>query len=152
MRSVLLFIFLVRCAHLNRGAFLLGCIISTYSCALGSNSHRFSVVGDGYPRNSQVLYTHEKDSLLKVGCPSPIQGVWTVARKIFIYIYIFIYCKYIFMWRVPAIPAISQLGNFGSLPRGVSLRADESTLWSSGEFSNHPETQYVLMTFPHPEI
>lgn len=56
------------------------------------------------------------------------------------------------MWRVPAIPAISQLGNFGSLPRGVSLRADESTLWSSGEFSNHPETQYVFMTFPHPEI
>ena len=83
-------LFLVKCAHLNRGAFLLGCIISTYSCALGSNSHRFSVVGDGYPRNSQVLYTHEKDSLLKVGCPSPIQGVWTVARKIFIYIYIYI--------------------------------------------------------------
>ncbi len=33
------------------------------------------LIGDGHQPNSRGLYTHYKDSLLKVGWPSPIQGV-----------------------------------------------------------------------------
>ena len=42
----------------------------------GLNSHYFHIIGDGHQPNSRGLYTHYKDSLLKVGgLPSPIQGV-----------------------------------------------------------------------------
>ncbi len=42
----------------------------------GLNSHCFPMVGDGHQPNSRGLYTHYKDSLLKIGgLPSPIQGV-----------------------------------------------------------------------------
>ena len=35
----------------------------------------YTVIGDGHQPNSRGLYTHYKDSLLKVGWPSPIQRV-----------------------------------------------------------------------------
>ena len=41
----------------------------------GLNSHYFHIIGDGHQPNSRGLYTHYKDSLLKVGWPSPIQRV-----------------------------------------------------------------------------
>ena len=42
----------------------------------GLNSHYFHIIGDKLINpNSRGLYTHYKDSLLKVGWPSPIQGV-----------------------------------------------------------------------------
>ena len=42
----------------------------------GLNSHYFRIIGDGHQPNSRGLYTHYKDSYLKVGgLPSPIQGV-----------------------------------------------------------------------------
>ena len=41
----------------------------------GLNSHYFHIIGDGHQPNSRGLYTHYKDSLFKVGWPSPIQGV-----------------------------------------------------------------------------
>ena len=46
-------------------------------CAIGSiNSHYFHIIGDCHQPNSRGLYTHYKDSLLKVGFfPSPMQGV-----------------------------------------------------------------------------
>ena len=34
--------------------------------------HNFHIIGDGHQPNSRGLYTHYKDSLLKVGWPSPI--------------------------------------------------------------------------------
>ena len=34
---------------------------------LGLNSHYFHIIGDGHQPNSRGLYTHYKDSLLKVG-------------------------------------------------------------------------------------
>ncbi len=38
----------------------------------GLNSHYFHIIGDGHQPNSRGLYTHNKDSLLKVGgFPSP---------------------------------------------------------------------------------
>ncbi len=37
----------------------------------GLNSHWFCVVGDAHQPNSRVLYTHHKDSLLKVGWVYP---------------------------------------------------------------------------------
>ena len=37
----------------------------------GLNSHYFHIIGDGHQPNSRGLYTHYKDSLLKVGWPSP---------------------------------------------------------------------------------
>ena len=49
------------------------------------NSTYFHIIGDGHQPNSRGLYTHYKDSLLKVGWPSPIQGV---DRPWLIYIYI----------------------------------------------------------------
>ena len=33
----------------------------------GQNSHYFHIIGDGHQPNSRGLYTHYKDSLLKVG-------------------------------------------------------------------------------------
>ena len=33
----------------------------------GLNSHYFHIIGDGHQPNSRGLYTHYKDSLLKVG-------------------------------------------------------------------------------------
>ena len=37
-------------------------------CAIGSiNSLYFHIIGDGHQPNSRGLYTHYKDSLLKVG-------------------------------------------------------------------------------------
>ena len=37
-------------------------------CAIGSiNSQYFHTIGDGHQPNSRGLYTHYKDSLLKVG-------------------------------------------------------------------------------------
>ena len=33
----------------------------------GLNSHYFRMIGDGHQPNSRGLYTHYKDSLLKVG-------------------------------------------------------------------------------------
>ena len=41
----------------------------------GLNYHYFHIIGDGHQPNSRGLYTHYKDSLLKVGWPSPIQRV-----------------------------------------------------------------------------
>ena len=41
----------------------------------GLNSHYFHVVGVGHQPNNRGLYTHYKDSLLKVEWPSPIKGV-----------------------------------------------------------------------------
>ena len=42
----------------------------------GLNYHYFHIIGHGHQPNSRDLYTHYKDSLLKVGgFPSPIQGV-----------------------------------------------------------------------------
>ena len=42
----------------------------------GLNSHYFHVIGDGHQPYSRGLYTHYKDSLLKVGgLPSPIQTI-----------------------------------------------------------------------------
>ena len=42
----------------------------------GLNSHYFHIIGDGHqPNSSKGLYTRYKDSLLKVGWPSPIQRV-----------------------------------------------------------------------------
>ena len=39
-----------------------------FICAIGSiHSHYFHIIGDGYQPNSRGLYTHYKDSLLKVG-------------------------------------------------------------------------------------
>ena len=38
------------------------------------NSHYFHIVGDGHQPNNSGLYTHYKDSLLKVEWPSPIVG------------------------------------------------------------------------------
>ena len=38
----------------------------------GLNSHYFHIIGDGHQPNSRGLYTTYKDSLLKVGWPSPI--------------------------------------------------------------------------------
>ena len=50
--------------------FILACIIQ-YMCQ-GLNSHYFHIIGDGHQPNSRGLYTHYKDSLLKVGgLPSP---------------------------------------------------------------------------------
>ena len=147
MRSVLLFIFLVRCAHLNRGAFLLGCIISTYSCALGSNSHRFSVVGDGYPRNSQVLYTHEKDSLLKVGCPSPIQGVWTVARKIFIYIYTYLFT--VSIYSCGGFQPFQPSANLATLARYLVALASEQMNQPYGRQGSSQTIQRHSMSWWH---
>ena len=37
----------------------------------GLNSHYFHIIGDGHQPNSRGLYTHYKDSQLKVGWPSP---------------------------------------------------------------------------------
>ena len=37
-----------------------------YMCQ-GLNSHHFHIIGDGHQPNSRGLYTHYKDSLLKVG-------------------------------------------------------------------------------------
>ena len=37
----------------------------------GLNSHYFHTIGDGHQPNSRGLYTHYKDSLWKVGWPSP---------------------------------------------------------------------------------
>ncbi len=48
---------------------------SSLICSMGLNSHYFHIIGDGHQPNSRGLYTHCKDSLLKVGCPSPIQRV-----------------------------------------------------------------------------
>ena len=40
----------------------------------GLNSHFFHIIGDGHQPNSRGLYTHYKDSLLKVGgFPSPMK-------------------------------------------------------------------------------
>ena len=40
----------------------------------GLNSHYFRIIGDGHQASSRGLYTHYKDSLLKVGgLPSPIE-------------------------------------------------------------------------------
>ena len=53
-----------------------------YMCQ-GLNSHYFHIMGDGHQPNSRGLYTHYKDSLLKVGgLPSPIQGVLTLAHML----------------------------------------------------------------------
>ena len=38
----------------------------------GLNSHYWHIIGDGHQPNSRGLYTPYKDSLLKVGWPSPI--------------------------------------------------------------------------------
>ena len=45
-------------------------------CCLG-----FPMVGDGHQPNSRSLSTHYKASLLKVGWPSPISGVSTLAHN-----------------------------------------------------------------------
>ena len=37
------------------------------TCVVGSNLPLFNVIGDGHQPNSRGLYTHYKDSLLKVG-------------------------------------------------------------------------------------
>ncbi len=39
------------------------------------NSHYFHIIGGGHQPNSRGLYPNYKDSLLKVGWPSPIQQV-----------------------------------------------------------------------------
>ena len=45
-----------------------------YHMCQGLNSHYFHIIGDGHQPNSRGLYTHYKDSLLKVGgLPSPIK-------------------------------------------------------------------------------
>ena len=41
----------------------------------GLNSLYFHIIGDGHQPNSRGLYNNYKDSLLKVGWPSPIEGV-----------------------------------------------------------------------------
>ena len=41
-------------------------IYELYMCQ-GLNSHYFHIIGDGHQPNSRGLYTHYKDSLLKVG-------------------------------------------------------------------------------------
>ena len=51
----------------------------------GLNSHYFHIIGDGHQPNSRGLYTHYKDSLLKVGgFPSPKKRdfwPWHIWRK-----------------------------------------------------------------------
>ena len=48
----------------------------------GLNSHYFHIIGDGHQPNSRGLYTHYKDSLLKVGWPSPIYRLLTMAHMV----------------------------------------------------------------------
>ncbi len=50
------------------------CYVLHLDVRSGLNSHYFHIVGDGHQPNSRGLYTHYKDSLLKVGWPSPIYG------------------------------------------------------------------------------
>ena len=51
--------------------------ISVLKCHMcwGLDSQCFHIRGDGHQPNSRGLFTHYKDSLLKLGWPSPIQGV-----------------------------------------------------------------------------
>ncbi len=46
-----------------------------YLCQ-GLNSHYFHIIGDGHQPNSRGLYTHYKDSVIKVG-RSPIPNIAT---------------------------------------------------------------------------
>ncbi len=48
-----------------------------YLCQ-GLNSHYFHIIGDGHQPNSRGLYTHYKDSLLKVGGPIPQKNATTL--------------------------------------------------------------------------
>ena len=50
----------------------------------GLNSHHLHIIGDGHQPNSRGLYTSYKDSLLKVGWPSPIRSWSTLAHMIYI--------------------------------------------------------------------
>ena len=52
-----------------------GFVTQQNPCVLGSKLPLFPYKGDGHQPNSRGLYTHYKDSLLKVGWPSPIQRV-----------------------------------------------------------------------------
>ena len=48
----------------------------------GLNSHYCHITGGGHQPNSKGLYIHYKDSLSKVGWPSPISGVSTLVHII----------------------------------------------------------------------
>ena len=50
-----------------------------YLCQ-GLSSHYFHITGDGHQPNSRGLYTHYKDSYQKVGWPSPILRLLTMAH------------------------------------------------------------------------
>ena len=52
--------------HLQKIAYSPSGTIGSHMCQ-GLNSHYFHIVGDGHQPNSRGLYTHYKDSLLKVG-------------------------------------------------------------------------------------
>ena len=78
------------------------------------------IIGAGHQPNSRGLYTHSKDSILKVGWPSPIRSLDLIFA----------------LFRNTTGPCPHENGP--GLCSGLVADAKDGSVWQGGEFCGHP--------------